>query len=178
LSRSPRSKRFDTNAAANCVLVPSSSRASVGSPAKLSMNFLVVEDLVADLLSAVDRYSSLTALEALGVDPVGDPLGLDRGLLDLLHQPAGVGPGALERARLHHDHDVLQLAEILDVVPVADHVARVLRQEGAGRRLEGQRVQPTPKSREKATVRPGRRHDARTSRRSGRPVVEMALMLW
>ncbi len=102
---------------------------------------LVVEDLVADLPQFRSaQVEELAALEAFRIDPVGDAVELDGAVVQLVGEADCVGPRALEGAGLHHDHDVLELAELLGELRVALHVAGVLGQERAGGGLEGEGV--------------------------------------
>ena len=106
---------------------------------------LIVEDLVADggqLLAG--EVEERAALELLGVDPVGQAL--ERGVppLELAHEPGGVDLGLGERARLDHDDDVVELAELLVELTVALDVGLALREEGAGRRREGEGGERVP----------------------------------
>ena len=111
-------------------------------PREALHELLVVEDLVPDLLELGCRQvEELAALELLGVDPEGDAMELQRRSPQLLHQAGGERLGALQRARLDHHHDVLQLAEVLGDLHVALHVTRVLGQDIAAGGLEAQRVQ-------------------------------------
>ena len=144
LSLRPRSNRFDTNAVAICVLMPSTSRARLGSPAKLSMNSWWSKILSRISLSSVGRQvEELAALELLGIDAVGDPWNFTG------EASAAPGPGGRrrpwrlrsERASIDDD-DVVELAEVPRVLRVALDVARG---PGAGGRApevrEGQRVE-------------------------------------
>ena len=103
---------------------------------------LVVEDLVPDLPEFFRRQvEKLAAFEAHGVDSVRDPMEFHRRGAQLLGEAAGIGPGALERARLHHDDNVFQLSEVASVLAITEDVSGVLRQQRPHGSLEGERVQ-------------------------------------
>jgi hypothetical protein len=99
----------------------------------------VIEDLLADGPQRLGgEVEELAALELLGIDPVRGARELHRRIAELLHEPARVGLGRLEPRRLHHHHDVLELAEVLRVFVVPLHVAGVLGQDVAAGCLEAQ----------------------------------------
>src|SRR6185436_9532691 len=101
----------------------------------------VVDDFFPNILE-LGRWEvkKLAALEGARVDAVGDALERHGQGPELLRQPGGVGPRALEGARLYHHDDVLQLAELPLVLRVADHVRGALRQQRMRRSFEGERA--------------------------------------
>src|SRR3990172_8397502 len=100
----------------------------------------MVEDLVADLLKLVrGEVEEGPALEALRVDPVGYPLELDGSAADLADETAGIRLRLLQRAPFHHHRDVLELAEVAQILGEQGGVALAGREEVSGGRPEGQR---------------------------------------
>ena len=114
LSSSPRSKRLETKAAASCVFTPSSRRARLGSPAKLSMNSWwskILSRISCELApwTGTGAGGPRTAWGRSGRRRARTCTGAARSSCD---EAGGVGLGALEGARLHHHDDVLELAEV------------------------------------------------------------------
>ncbi len=106
---------------------------------------LVVEDALADLGEALERQvEQRPPLELLGIDPVRHAGQGHPPLLQLPRQPAGVQGRLRQRGRLHHDRQVVELAELAVVLDVAQDVRLVLGEErarGSGEGERGERVE-------------------------------------
>jgi hypothetical protein len=100
---------------------------------------LVVEDAVADLLQLVlGEVEERAPLELLGIDAVVDAGERHARGLDLPHEAVGVHGRLGQGRRLHHDGEVVEVAELLVVLAVPLDVGGA-RHERAGGRREGQR---------------------------------------